>query len=322
MADSIVYSVVVPVYNEEAVIEETHRRLRKVMAQTGESYELIFVDDGSSDRSREIIAGLCRQHSDTRLIGFSRNFGHEAATTAGLDHARGKAVVIIDADLQDPPEVILLMIERWRLGYQVVYGKRWERKGESFFKRMTASLFYRLLNRLTSITIPMDTGDFRLIDERVCRAMRKLREKSRFIRGLVSWIGFRTTAVEYVRDKRWAGDTKYSFGKLLALAWDAVAAFSNKPLKLATYVGFCLSLMSFIYLIIVVIRRVGDPGAVPGWASIVVINLFFNGVILIILGIIGEYLGRIYEETKNRPLYIVDVTEGIHHEQPAQETSL
>lgn len=315
MSDPIVFSVVIPVYNEAEVIEETHRQLKQVMDETGEPYELIFVDDGSHDQSRELISEFCRKHAGTRLIGFSRNFGHEAATTAGLHYARGQAVVIIDADLQDPPAVILKMIEQWRAGYQVVYGKRRARKGENFFKKITASLFYRLLNRLSTIAIPMDTGDFRLIDHQVCRAMRKMKEKNRFIRGMVSWVGFRTTAVEYDRDERWAGETKYSFGKLLALAWDAVTSFSEKPLKLATYLGFCLSLVSFVYLILVVIRRISDPAAVPGWASIVVINLFFNGVVLIMLGILGEYLGRVYEETKQRPLYIIETKEGFSHKQ-------
>ncbi|MDW7739720.1 MAG: glycosyltransferase family 2 protein [Bacillota bacterium] len=310
MTVQVVYSVIVPLFNEEEVIEETHRRLSEVMEKTGEAYELIFVDDGSRDRSREIICGLCKNDPHARLIGFSRNFGHEAATSAGLSRAGGEAIVIIDADLQDPPEVILEMIDKWREGYKVVYGKRKVRKGENIFKRATASIFYRLLNALSSISIPMDTGDFRLIDRQVCRAMRQMPEKNRFIRGMVSWVGFKTTAVEYVRDERWAGETKYSFSKLLALAWDAVTSFSYKPLKLATYVGFILSFASFVYLIVVIVQRIGDPTAVPGWASIVVINLFFNGVILIMLGILGEYLGRIFEETKNRPLYIIEFTEG------------
>ncbi len=310
MGGEVTFSVVVPVFNEEPVIEETHRRLNEIMRKTGEPYELIFVDDGSSDRSAEIISRLSRDNDSTRLLSFSRNFGHEAATTAGLDHARGQAVVIIDADLQDPPQVILQMIEKWREGYQVVYGKRLERKGESFFKKAAASMFYRMLHSLSEITIPLDTGDFRLIDREVCRSMRRLREKNRFIRGMVSWVGFRQTAVEYVRDERFAGETKYSTGKLLRLAWDAVTAYSHKPLRVATYVGFTLSLVSFIYLVFVVVRRLGDPLAVPGWASIVVINLFFNGVILIILGVIGEYLGRVYDETKRRPLYLVAKREG------------
>jgi len=314
MSEDVTFSVVVPVFNEEPVIEETHRRLGEVMRKTGEPFELIFVDDGSSDRSAEIISRLSRKDATTRLVSFSRNFGHEAATTAGLDHARGQAVVIIDADLQDPPQVILQMIEKWREGYQVVYGKRLKRKGESFFKRAAASTFYRILQSLSEISIPLDTGDFRLIDREVCLSMRRLREKNRFIRGMVSWVGFRQTAVEYVRDERFAGETKYSTGKLLRLAWDAVTAFSHKPLRVATYVGFSLSLVSFAYLVFVVVRRLTDPLAVPGWASIVVINLFFNGVILIILGVIGEYLGRVYDETKRRPLYLVGKREGFDRE--------
>lgn len=300
-----IYSIVVPVYNEEQVLAETYKRLKKVMDSTGEKYELLFVNDGSGDRSAVMIQEFCRRDQKVRLINFARNFGHQLAISAGMDYASGEAIVVIDADLQDPPEVILQMIEKWKAGCDVVYGKRVERKGETFFKKITAAVFYRLLRLMTDVDIPVDAGDFRLLDRKVCQEIKKMREKSRYIRGLVSWVGFRQETVEYVREERWAGETKYPLRKMIKFALDAVTSFSYKPLKLATYVGFVLSLGSFVYLIVVLYQKLFTTNVVPGWASIVTINLFFNGVILIILGIIGEYIGRIYDETKNRPLYIV-----------------
>jgi len=300
-----IYSIVVPVYNEEQVLAETYKRLKKVMDSTGEKYELLFVNDGSGDRSAVMIQEFCRRDQKVRLINFARNFGHQLAISAGMDYASGEAIVVIDADLQDPPEVILQMIEKWKAGCDVVYGKRVERKGETFFKKITAAVFYRLLRLMTDVDIPVDAGDFRLLDRKVCQEIKKMREKSRYIRGLVSWVGFRQETVEYVREERWAGETKYPLRKMIKFALDAVTSFSYKPLKLATYVGFVLSLGSFVYLSVVLYQKLFTTNVVPGWASIVTINLFFNGVILIILGIIGEYIGRIYDETKNRPLYIV-----------------
>ena len=305
MPKKTIYSIVVPVYNEEQVLAETYKRLKKVMDSTGEKYELLFVNDGSGDRSAVMIQEFCRRDQKVRLINFARNFGHQLAISAGMDYASGEAIVVIDADLQDPPEVILQMIEKWKAGCDVVYGKRVERKGETFFKKITAAVFYRLLRLMTDVDIPVDAGDFRLLDRKVCQEIKKMREKSRYIRGLVSWVGFRQETVEYVREERWAGETKYPLRKMIKFALDAVTSFSYKPLKLATYVGFVLSLGSFVYLIVVLYQKLFTTNVVPGWASIVTINLFFNGVILIILGIIGEYIGRIYDETKNRPLYIV-----------------
>lgn len=303
-------SVVIPVFNEEEVLPETYRRLTEVMEGLSEPYELIFVNDGSRDRSPEILDRLAREDPRVRVIHFSRNFGHQAAITAGMDYARGEAVIVIDADLQDPPEVIPEMVARWREGYEVVYGKRVKREGETFFKRFTASIFYRFLRAMTEIDIPLDTGDFRLVDRKVVEVMKLLREKNRFIRGLIAWVGFRQVALEYVRHKRFAGTTKYPLRKMLKLAWDGIAAFSHKPLKVAAYLGFALSLLSFLYLVVIVVSKFLGKSTVPGWASLAVINLFFSGVILVILGIMGEYLGRIYDEAKNRPLYIVDrVTE-------------
>lgn len=301
----IKYSVIVPLFNEEAVVCETHKRLSAVMNQTDGEYEIIFVNDGSRDSTETLVKQIMQNDSHVCLINFSRNFGHQTAISAGMDNARGQAIVVIDADLQDPPEVILEMIARWKEGYDVVYGKRSVREGETVFKKATAKIFYRFLASLTDIDIPTDTGDFRLIDRKVCDAMKTLKEKNRYIRGLVSWLGFKQTSVTYVRKERFAGETKYPLKKMLSFAGDAVTSFSDKPLKIAGYAGYLLSFISFIYLLYVVIRKitVGDFG--EGWASIVAINLFFNGVILIVLGIMGEYIGRIYDECKNRPLYVI-----------------
>lgn len=299
------FSVIVPMYNEEEVIGTTFERLKQVMDSLGERYELIFVNDGSKDRSADIIKQLAEQHQEVVLIDFSRNFGHQIAITAGMDYARGDAIIIIDADLQDPPEVILQMIDKWRDGYEVVYGKRVKRKGETWFKKATAKIFYRMLRALTNVDIPADTGDFRLIDRKVCDVLKGLKEKNRFVRGLVSWIGFRQTSVEFVREERFAGVTKYPLKRMLRFALDAITSFSYKPLKIASYIGFTISFFSFIYLVIVVYQRLFTNTTTAGWASIVAINLLFNGIILILLGVIGEYIGRIYDETKNRPLYIV-----------------
>lgn len=305
MDQHIICSVVIPVYNEEAVIVETYKRLKKVMDGIGETYELLFVNDGSRDQSAAIIKGLAGWDNTVRLIDFSRNFGHQAAVTAGLDAAAGDAIVIIDADLQDPPEVIPQMLAKWREGYDVVYGKRLKRQGETFFKKMTAFVFYRLLRALTDNDIPVDTGDFRLIDRKVCNVIKNLHEKNRFLRGLVSWVGFRQAPVEYVRDERWAGETKYPLKKMLKFASDGIISFSYKPLRLATYLGFFLSLASFLYLLVVLYKKWFTQDTIAGWASIIGINLLFNGIVLMMLGIIGEYIGRIYEEAKNRPLYII-----------------
>lgn len=312
------YSIIVPLYNEELVIEETYKRLTEVMARTGEPYELVFVNDGSRDKTEQLAKQIIEKDKHVCLINFSRNFGHQTAISAGMDNARGQAVVVIDADLQDPPEVILQMIEKWKEGYDVVYGKRLARKGETVFKKVTAKVFYRFLSSLTNIDIPTDTGDFRLIDRKVCDAMKTIKEKNRYIRGLVSWVGFKQTSVEYVREERFAGETKYPLKKMLKFASDAVTSFSDKPLRIAAYLGNTISIVSFLYLLYVVIRKltVGDFG--EGWASIVAISLFFNGIILVVLGIIGEYIGRIYDECKNRPLYIIDEKIGFDEKNDAE----
>ena len=298
-------SVVVPLYNEEEVICESYRRLKSVMDKTGEEYELIFINDGSRDKTPKIVAELSQNDTHVKLLCFSRNFGHQIAITAGMDYAKGDAVVIIDADLQDPPEIIPKMIEKWKEGYHVVYGKRLKRHGETIFKKVTAKLFYRFLQSMTQVDIPTDTGDFRLIDRKVCDTMKRLNERNRYVRGLVSWVGFKQYALEYERDERFAGETKYPLKKMLKLAMDGITSFSYKPLKLATLVGFGLSGLSFLYLIYILIQKMMGIPTAWGWASLLAVQLFFNGVILIILGILGAYVGRIYEECKERPLYII-----------------
>lgn len=307
---AVKYSIIVPMFNEEEVIEFTYDRLKQVMDGTEEPYELIFVNDGSHDRTVELITMICNFDPSVRLINFSRNFGHQIAISAGMDYAQGEAIVVIDADLQDPPEVILEMIAKWKEGYEVVYGKRLKRKGETLFKKVTAKIFYRTMRIMTNVDIPVDTGDFRLIDRKVCDVLRGLKEKNRFVRGLVSWIGFRQTMVEYEREERFAGETKYPLKKMISFAVDGITSFSHKPLKIATYVGFTLSIGSFIYLIVVIFQKLFTGSTVAGWASIVAVNLLFNGIILMLLGLIGEYIGRIYDESKNRPLYIVREVQG------------
>ncbi|HOL91888.1 MAG TPA: glycosyltransferase family 2 protein [Clostridiales bacterium] len=304
-SDRTVYSVIVPLYNEEAVVQDSYKRIREVMDTTGESYEIIFINDGSKDSTYQKVREILKKDKNVKLISFSRNFGHQSAITAGMDYCTGQAVIVIDADLQDPPEVMLKMIEKWKEGYEVVYGKRIKRKGETLFKKATAKIFYRILSKTTDVEIPIDTGDFRLIDRKVCDALKAMPERNRYVRGLISWLGFRQTGVEFVREKRLAGETKYSMKKMFKLAWDGITAFSNAPLKLATYIGVSISAVSFLYLLVVICQKLFTDTTVQGWASLVAISLFFNGVILIVLGIIGEYIRRIYDEAKGRPIYII-----------------
>lgn len=302
---NVVCSVVVPAYNEEEVIEVTYSRLKEVMDSSGVTYELIFVNDGSRDRTYEILRGICNKDNNVKLLDFSRNFGHQIAITAGMDYSVGDAVVVIDADLQDPPEVILQMLDKWREGYDVVYGQRLKREGDSLFKKFTAKVFYRTLNRLTDVEIPVDTGDFRLIDRKVCDSLLQISEKNRYMRGIISWLGYKSTPVEFVRHERYAGTTKYPLKKMLKFASDAILSFSYKPLRIASIIGAIVSLVGFIYLIVVICQALFTDSTTSGWASIVAIMLFFNGIILLMLGIIGEYIGRIYDEAKGRPLYVV-----------------
>jgi len=306
MQKETLFSVVVPLFNEEEVILETYLRLKKVMDSLKEAYEIIFVNDGSRDKTVIIVNEICEKDSNIKLIDFSRNFGHQTAITAGMDYSEGDAIVVIDADLQDPPEIIPKMIEKWREGYDVVYGKRLERKGDSFFKKFTAKIFYRFMRKMTDVDIPVDTGDFRLIDRKVCDALKTINERNRYVRGIISWLGFKQTGLEFVRDKRFAGVTKYPLKKMMKFAFDAITSFSYKPLKLASYAGLLVSALSFAYLLVVLFQKLFISGStVQGWVSLIAVNLFFNGIVLIILGIIGEYIGRIYDEAKGRPLYIV-----------------
>jgi polyisoprenyl-phosphate glycosyltransferase len=306
--NKIVLSIVVPVYNEQAVVQESYRRLKAMLEGQNDNYELIFVNDGSRDATCEILRAICASDPHARLIDFSRNFGHQTAITAGMNFATGDAVVVIDADLQDPPEVIPAMVAKWREGFDVVYGKRAQRKGETLFKRFTSAAFYRVLQKLTDVEIPVDTGDFRLIDRKVCDALKSVKERNRYIRGIISWLGFRQTAVEFVREERFAGETKYPLKKMIRFAFDAITSFSYKPLKLASYFGGAVSLAGFSYMMVVLYLKVFTTSTVTGWASMMAVSLFFNGVVLMMLGIIGEYIGRIYDEAKGRPLYVVRET--------------
>ncbi|MEN6313044.1 MAG: glycosyltransferase family 2 protein [Clostridiaceae bacterium] len=312
MDEKILCSIVIPAYNEELVVQETYKRLKTVMDSINEPYELIFVNDGSKDNTAAIIRKLCETDERVKLVDFSRNFGHQLASTAGMDYSSGDTIVLIDADLQDPPELIPEMIRKWREGYEVVYGVRIKRIGETFFKKLTAKLFYRFMKSMTEVDMPLDTGDFRLIDRKVCNALKAANEKNRYIRGLISWLGFKQIGIEYVRDKRFAGETKYPLKKMIKFAFDGITSFSYKPLRLATYFGTVISGLSFLYLLVVLFQRLFTDDTVAGWASILAVSLFFNGIILIILGIIGEYIGRIYDEVKGRPLYIVRETININ----------
>lgn len=303
--ETIRYSVAAPVYNEIEIVEEFYKRIREVMEGLHEPWELILVDDGSSDGSTEKILELSRQDPRVVPVIFARNFGHQIAITAGIDHARGQAVIVMDADLQDPPEVLPNLIQQWKEGYEVVYAVRAEREGETWFKKVTASLFYRLIYRITDVKIPLDTGDFRLLDRQAVNTLNRMRERHRFPRGMAAWIGFRQIGVPYKRAARFAGETKYPFRKMLRLALDAVTGFSYFPLQLATFVGFICAGLSALAIPIVIVLRLTGNHAFLGQATTLIAVLFLGGVQLISLGIVGEYLGRIYDEVKARPLYIV-----------------
>lgn len=299
-------SVVVPLFNEEGNVGELLRRVTAVLITIVDrpSYEIVCVNDGSSDGTLERLRGHAAVDQHIVVVDLSRNFGHQLAATAGIDVARGAAVVLMDGDLQDPPELIWEFYDRWRAGYDVVYAVRRSRRGESRFKLVTAKLFYRLTRRLTNVSIPVDTGDFRLMSRRVVEALKKTRERHRFIRGLVSWVGFRQTGVEYDRDQRLSGTTKYPFSKMLKFAIDGITSFSEIPLRFASYLGFLTSGFAFIYAAIVLILKFAHRNY-PGYTSTIVAILFLGGVQLIGIGILGEYVGRIYDEIKGRPLYLI-----------------
>lgn len=299
------YSIVAPNFNEAETVQLFYQRVRDVMETLGEPWELVYVDDGSTDGSTDLIIDIARQDSCVRPVIFARNFGHQIAVTAGLDYARGQAIVIMDSDLQDPPEVIPDLIAKWREGYEVVFAQRSEREGESWFKLFTASLFYRLIYRITDVDIPLDTGDFRLLDRKVVNVLNQMRERHRFLRGMSVWVGFRQTGVQYKRAARLAGTTKYPLKKMIRFASDAITGFSYFPLQLATYIGFISAGISILVIPVVIILRLAGSQAFFGQASTLIAVLFLGGVQLISLGILGEYIGRLYDEAKGRPLYIV-----------------
>ena len=320
----LLLSVVIPCMNEEAVLREANRRLVTVLDQVLSNFEIVYVDDGSTDSTPTILRELQGRDSRIRVVQFSRNFGHQIAITAGLEHASGDAVVVIDADLQDPPELILDFLVKWLDGYDVVYGVRTQRRGESWFKLWTAKYFYRCMRHLSDTHIPLDTGDFRLMDRRVVDALLSMPERDRFVRGMVSWLGFSQAAVEYRREPRLAGLTKFSLFKMIRFAFDGIFSFSTVPLRLATWTGFAASGLAVLGIAVVVLDRLlGVPGLVKGWSSAIIAQLFIGGVQLICLGLIGEYVGRIYGESKRRPLYIVQERIGFESQaQPAARNSL
>ncbi len=297
-------SVVIPAFNEENNVVPMHDRLVEALGEVVEGFEILYVDDGSADATWERVQALATEDPRVRGLRFARNFGHQAALTAGVDAARGTAVVIIDGDLQDPPEVIPEMVARWREGFEVVYGQREEREGETWFKLLTAKAFYRILRGITNVEIPVDTGDFRLMGPRAVEAFRALPERNRFIRGLVSWIGFPQTAVRYKRQARQVGETKFPVRKMLRFALDGITSFSFFPLRLATWTGFAVSLFAFLYIVVVLILKAVGVSWL-GYTSLMASILFLGGVQLLMIGIMGEYLARIFDEVKRRPLYLV-----------------
>src|SRR6056297_483123 len=313
-------SVVVPIYFEEENISPLYAKLIDVISKDMNlAYEIIFVNDGSEDSSVKKIHELIEQDKNIKLIDFSRNFGHQVAVTAGLKHVQGEVAVIIDADLQDPPALIEKMYNKYKSGYDVVYAKRKSRAGESFLKRKTAKLFYRILGSISEVDIPLDTGDYRLISRRVVEQLNNMPEKNRFIRGLVTWVGFKQTYVEYNRDERHAGETGYSLSKMIKFSLDGITSFPTFPLKIATIFGTLISGVSFIYILRIIYLKYFTEKTIQGWSSIMVSNLFLGGIILLTLGILGEYIGRIYTELKNRPQYIIKDKYGFSEEEKDAE---
>ena len=310
-----IFSIIAPIFNEKGCFDELYRRVSEVMNTTGEEWEFIMVDDGSSDGSTDLIRNLAQKDSKVRPVIFARNFGHQIAVTAGLDYSRGDAAIIIDADLQDPPEVILELIEKWREGYEVVYALRTEREGETWFKKTTASMFYKIIYRITDVKIPMNTGDFRLLDRKVVNIMNSMRERHRFLRGMSAWVGFKSIAVPYKRAARFAGSTKYPLKKMLKLALTAVTSFSYMPLQIAMIFGFISAGISILAIPVVAILRLLDKPFFLGQATTLIAVLFLGGVQLICLGILGEYVGRVYDEVKGRPLYITSEAPKTDHDQ-------
>lgn len=298
-------SIIIPMYNEEAVVKACYMELTHTMKQYQWEYEFIFINDGSKDKTLLLLKEIAKVDLAVKVIDFSRNFGHQLAVTAGLSECSGQAAVIIDADLQDPPYVIKEMVDKWQQGYDVVYAKRKKRKGESFFKKISAKIFYRLLNSLSEIEIPMDTGDFRLIDRKVVEAFKQMPERNRFVRGMMSWIGFNQTYIEYEREERYAGVTKYPLKKMLHFAADGIVGFSTKPLKLVRRLGSITILVAIILAIYALSSKFIFRSVVTGWTSLMIAITFFSGVQLLSIGLLGEYIVRVYDESKNRPLYFI-----------------
>ncbi|MFD1677206.1 glycosyltransferase family 2 protein [Alicyclobacillus fodiniaquatilis] len=311
-------SVVVPVYNESLVIEHTYQRLRSVLEQLSTLYEVIFVNDGSQDDTQAKLLRLVHLQPEVKVVELSRNFGHQIAVTAGIEHAQGDVVVLIDADLQDPPELIAQFLDKWRQGYDVVYAVRVQREGESWFKRWSAGRFYRFLNRATDVQIPLDTGDFRLMNRNVVDSLLAMHERHRFIRGLVSWVGFEQIGIPYVRAERVAGVSKYPLRKMVRFAVDGVTSFSHRPLQWASKLGFSSSILGFVGILAILYMKLFTHSVVRGWTSLMVVVLFLGGVQLLVLGILGEYIGRIYDEVRARPLYFV---KGLYNFKHGSETS-
>jgi glycosyltransferase involved in cell wall biosynthesis len=305
------YSLVVPVYNEEETLPELLRRLASLLDRMDGACEVILVDDGSSDRSYELMGAARETDARFKLLRLSRNFGHQIAVTAGLDAASGDAVIVMDADLQDPPEVALDLAARWREGFDVVYAVREERRGESPFKRATAKMFYRVFRRMTDVDVPIDVGDFRLVDRRALDAFRSMRETNRYVRGMFSWIGFRQVGVPFRREERFAGETKYPLGKMVKFATDGIVSFSAAPLRFALKIGFAVSGLSFLMGAVFLVSKILGLYSVPGLASIAVFVAFLGGIQLFLIGILGEYIARIHDEVKGRPLYLVRDVQGL-----------
>ncbi len=302
-------SVIIPIYNEELNIYKLYERLKNVMNQLNVNCEYLFVNDGSKDNSLFVIKQLASTDDTVKYISFSRNFGHQLAVSAGLDKAEGEAVVIIDADLQDPPELILEMYKKLKEGNQVVYAKRNARKGEGVFKKLTAKLFYRLLARITNISIPVDSGDFRIIDKKIVKILRQMPEQHKFLRGQISWVGFKQTYIEYNREERNAGETGYTYRKMIRFALDGLTSFSNLPLKFATISGFIVSAISFFVICYALYSKYFlKETTIRGWTSLMISVLFIGGIQLLSIGIIGEYISRLGDNVRNRPLYIIDET--------------
>jgi len=304
-------TVIIPTFYEEEVIDQTYKRLTEVMSAY--NYELIFVDDGSTDKTVEMLKEMAKKDSNVRMISFSKNFGHQAGITCGLKYAKGDAVVIIDSDLQDPPEVIPKMIDLWQKGNDVVYGKRIQRKGESFFKRITAKVFYRVLRMFSDTDIPEDTGDFRLMDRKVVNAFNSMKEYNRYIRGMVAWLGFTQVPVEYVRDERFAGDTKYTLKKMLQLSYNGLYSFSFTPIRFIKSLGVLTLIFALGLIIYAIISKVTQD-IVAGWASLMIALSIFMGIQLISLGVVGDYVARTYDESRGRPIYLIDEMMNIDEE--------